>query len=392
MIGIVSIFVGFSRHHTPNFGWGNVISPDALVNSTHWDLFWNTLIPVFRPSLHIEKILLSEFGHHGISIYNSLIWWIGFLIYLCFIFHYTVKVLISEQTRTIVVTCLINLGLLLYSLFFSYGSFVDILYPIAVSCLSLSAIHRKRSHSGAKLYLSLIGISACVFIADNSRPFFLYVWPIFVLISVIQRRLIITCALVLGAILTAPYHVGQFMNTGSITMSSYAGCNVAEVFFVPGASPIIGYVPDNINTSEVAEYCTHRLFDIKKYILDSPVSAVNDVLTMPRPLWIVMPPPFVPGVPDSEVQVWRLVVWSLLIGLLYVPLFFSGFFQVVRAVKNKDLDVILVYVAIFLPAVFAFIAHGGWESGRVQMAFFYPLTLISLSLFAEPIQKEATLP
>ena len=373
------MFVGFYRPHTPNFGWGNVLSYEALSNLSHVDIFWNTRIPVFRPSLHLEKILVSGCGQLCVEFYNSLIWGICFFVYLITLFSLGWKAFSSKRIYSILLVVLMNCGVVVYSLFFSYGSYVDILYALAVSGLALIAISKAQQIRN-RPYLTFALVSTLVFIADNSRPYFIYIFPIFVIISFVQKRRRITAALIIGAILCAPYHVAQFLNTRSITLSNYSGCNVAEVLKPPTENLIVNYLPVNVNSDEVSLYCLNRIEKIKMYVLESPLMALYDVVEMPRLLWIIAPPPFVPDIVHSQSQSWRLIAWAILIIFLYLPVVALSLFFFVRAVRRGLADVALVYIAIFLPIIFAILAHGGWESGRVQMAFFYPLALLNIRL------------
>jgi hypothetical protein len=390
IITALALFVGFYRPHTPNFGWGNVLSYEILADLSHADIFWNTRIPIFRPSLHLEKILVSGCGKLCVELYNSFIWAICFFVYLTTLLLLSCKVFSSKRRYAIALVFLMNVGVVVYSLFFSYGSYVDILYALAVSGLALIALSKNQKIRNST-FLTIAIISALVFIADNSRPYFLYVFPILVIISFVQKRREVTAALIVGAMFCVPYHVAQFINTGSATLSNYSGCNIAEVFKPPEENLIINYLPENVNSDEVSLYCHNRLQKIKSYVLESPQMALNDALEMPRLLWIIAPPPFVPDVSFSHSQPWRLMAWAILIVFLYLPVVASSLFFVTRAMTRGRVDEALVYIAIFLPMIFAILAHGGWESGRVQMAFFYPLALINIrSLISNnPIRDEA---
>ena len=144
ILTLLTLFVGFYRPHTPNFGWGGVLSYETLANLSHADIFWNTRIPVFRPSLHIEKILASGCGDVCVKFYNSFVWSICFFIYLIALFSIGWKVYSSKRIYKIILVSLVNCGVIVYSLFFSYGSFVDILYALAVSGLALIALSKNR--------------------------------------------------------------------------------------------------------------------------------------------------------------------------------------------------------------------------------------------------------
>lgn len=356
-----------------------MLSYEALANLSHADIFWNTRIPVFRPSLHLEKILVSGCGQVCVEFYNSLIWGICFFIYLIAFFSLSWKVFSSKRISSILLVFLMNCGVIVYSLFFSYGSYVDILYALAVSGLALIALSEKQQIRN-RPYLAITIISTLVFIADNSRPYFIYIFPILVIVSFVQKRREVTAALIVGAIFCAPYHVAQYVNTGSVTLSNYSGCNVAEVLKPPQENLIVNYLPDNVNSDEVSLYCLNRIEKIKIYVSESPLMALHDVVEMPRLLWIIVPPPFVPDIVESRSQSWRLIAWAILIIFLYLPVVALSLFFFARAVTRGLVDIALVYIAIFLPMMFAILAHGGWESGRVQMAFFYPLALLNMRL------------
>ena len=379
---LLGIFVGLFRQHTSNFGWNGAISLETLSLTTHADLFLNTLIPVFRPFLHIEKELAISCGRSCVETFNAVVWCLAFLAFIFILFKNAEHVFLLKNIFNKLAVCSICFGFAIYSIFFSYGTFVDISYALSTTGLVLIFLNGKNK-TYDKTYLTITLVLVLTFVANNSRPFFLYIFPIWVLISLFQKKYAHTAALIIGGLASAPYHITQFANNGSVTLSNYSGCNFAEVFMSPNKALIATSLPANGNSIEYSKYCAMHSKDILRYILDSPINAISDVFEMRRLLKIVAPPPFTPYNLEAQNQLWRKCLWVVLIITLYVPLLIISIKAISRLIYRKSIDQMLIYLAISMPLIFSVIAHSGWESGRVAMAFYYPLIILSFKMLAD---------
>ena len=66
------VLIALFLDHTPNFAWNHAIWPyERLLDQSHIELFSQTLIPSFRPFLHLEKLFGDLLGFKGIYAINQ---------------------------------------------------------------------------------------------------------------------------------------------------------------------------------------------------------------------------------------------------------------------------------------------------------------------------------
>ncbi len=378
---VVASAGAFLKNHTPNYGWCRSI-PDlrSLLLKSHAELAFQTVTSVMRPSLHIEKELGHACGEPCLQLYYDLIYFSALLFGVLLLSRTLFRILEApaqlphEQRWARWILFIFPIYIILYS----GGSFVDALYPASIIGL-LALIHL----CGDKPVTLSVGISVCLlaiffaFNADMSRPYAPYVLVLIVLSSVLNRKLLVTLGLLMGLLLTSPYHVNQHRLINTYMLSNYTGCNLAEVFV--RAPNIKGAIDMSVHSGiEVAEYCKGNQHAIKSYILSDPLSAMSDILEPQRLARIIFPAPFSPWkytqLPSpaaglEEALQW--LMWAALCIFLYYPLLRIILANFWTSVTKRAL--LLSALACFAPLLFTIVGNGGQEAGRLSLAYILPL-------------------
>jgi len=371
-----SIYFGFFRNHTENFSWMHVISFENLLKLSDYDIFFNTLIPVFRPLLHAEKAFGNFCGEACVANFNKTIYFFGCLLYL-FLLKTQISVLTKENKINVV--C-VFVGVLLYIYLFSFGSVTDILYPASV-CALINIFFNERSVCFDWRIVIIIAI--LFFIADNSRPFFIFIFPLWFLMAFFQKNKSFVYGVVIGLCICYPYHVSQYKNTGSIILSNYGGCNISEILRNKEfEEKRISVEVEKINSNEGTKVCKEIEREVFDYCFATPLKAIVNILSPIRLLRIIAPAPFSPYQPIPEFDkggAIKWMVWLMLCVLLYIPIFKFFVAEVNKSAKENSAASATLILILIIPLFFSLFAHSGEESGRVGMS--YILTLVFYYFF-----------
>jgi len=380
VIGVATGLVVGVQSHAPNFFWMGVFTFDRLMATSYSDLLTNIVIPVFRPTLPLEKWIGGEWGVAGVRTFSAVVY-SAFAIGYFIVVAKCVQLAAMKSCKAGLTAIAMSCGLAIYCYEQAWGSFADIGYA-AASTVILAFWFADPAALRSRSTAMLIVAALSALVADNSRPYFLLVAPLWLVACLIRRRHLLAIALLAGIALAIPYHAAQLYRTGSPVLSNYSGCNLVEVFRVEATPFPYPYPHASINSEMGTGYCRRLASKVAAYLVEQPTLALGDVLAPMRLLRVLTPTAFTPyrGVPDvsdaAGREAWSL--WAALFALLYIPGVAIVGAVVIGAVRLGRVDVLLASMATLAPAAFSVLAHSGQEGGRVGMAFILPGAALAL--------------
>ena len=373
---VVAVATLAANSVTPNYAWMGVLTPEALEGMSHGTLFTDVIIPVFRPSLHLEKILLQTCGVKCTREFNQWLYAIlAFLISECIASAYLTIRKNNQGTIVALASCSIVL-MPIYLSFASFGSFVDLTYVLSIIVLVRLSVAHSVQVSGS-LFLAL-----AIAVGDLSRPYFLIAFIPFALCLTAKRggRMHIWLAIGLGIAMVFPYHVAQYRKSGNLLLSNWGGCNLAEVFETPfptNQAYQLRIPRNSINSIEASRICR----EIARYVVSESLrrpSYVFQSVARPRLLLAnVLPTPFRRDVPFKVSDKRAVIVARILLGLLFVlPIYAIFVFVLTRSSAAHR----TMAIGCILPLMTSVVAHGGAEAIRLSTAFLLPMLYYSLTI------------
>lgn len=394
----LAVFGSLLKHHTPNFGWcGLYPTLDRFLSVSHGELFRGTFASVMRPSLHLEKLLGHACGMACVNTYYYIAYCLA-LFATSLIISWPLMQLagckdIPGQVEIKRAAIFILAALPVYVHVFSYGSIVDAFYPAAsVGIVALFMLRKTSNHALPPFFSCFKGngwakaltASILVFVLDMSRPYAPYVILLFLGAAFFQKSKSMVLGILLGLLISLPYHMNQYSGISSPILTNYTGCNLMEVFRAPGVA-FPGSMSE-IPQAEIAQRCAKNADLIKSYIFDDPVSALSDVLSPLRLIRSVFPAPFTPWhyrYAPSLFSVDGFLQWALWLAFaifLYAPIVFLVI-KFLPGGFSSDASSGLVSLAVFLPVAFSVLANAAEEAGRVGLSFVLPIIFL-VSVFA----------
>jgi hypothetical protein len=295
----------------------------------------------------------------------------------------------ASFSRSILIT------LPIYLIVFSGGSIVDAIYPASIIVIVAFLGDRQvvsgegtgRRFNNAVIIFS---VAFAAFLADMSRPYAPFVLLILLAAAAAQKNLRVLLGLIMGILLSLPYHSIQLSATGSPLLTNYTGCNLMEVYKPDGlVNP--GGMKDT-HQLIIAERCKQNERIIKAYMLKNPLAAIKDFLYFPRLSRSAFPAPFTPwqyeGFPAvssfEEFLQWSL--WAALIIFLYIPLVGMFVFSLSSGIGSSPSNS-LALISVALPYLITIATNGGQEAGRVGLAFLLPICFITARELAWKVHR-----
>ena len=356
-------------NHTPNYGWMGAITYSDLLNSSHLSLFNNIFIPVFRPFLHIENIAANLCGIKCVSCVNGL-FYSGFTIFVFSLFYLRSRFVFDKKCMLGLAYCF---AMPFYVLLFRYGSFTDVIYPSAVIFL-MSKLIQKGELSWSDKVLIVISIICC----DLSKPFFLYAFPVLICSIIFSRKRQFAKYALFGFLAATPYHLVQFINLNTLTLSNWGGCNFAEAYYYKAGFDV-QFETLAINSVEAKVRCNQFAASVLDILLNEPGIFFKNFMRFERVILILFPGPFIPygGENIFDVRSLKVLVWLSMIVFFYLPLYFESIRMLINLLSVR-MDLFIFSIFLYLPGFFMLIGHSGQESGRLSLAFILPVIYFQL--------------
>ena len=348
------------RHKTPNFYWMGVY-PDPGILS--WTLPFNIGTPVLRPWLWLELISLKLFG----TLWPVTELAYGLLAGLCLLLLFYA----ARRSGSLRPYALLGAPALVMGIYGAAGG--GIIYDMTAS-LSLIASwllldHLRRTEQAALSVFLLLG--ATLALADLSRPFLLYVVPLFLLYGFwLKRTKILWSALVLLC-LAGPFHLAQYLNTGSLTLSCYSGCNLAEVF--PEQRKCVEELGRQaLDTPAGRACCAENAAFIKASLMEKP-GLIFRAFTPSRIQQVLIPRLYWHGWGGEK---WYVFTFQI----PYTLLMIAFWINLLRRLYQARQDTPRLLAATLPPALITLLillSHNGSEMVRVVM----PLHALAMAVF-----------
>lgn len=349
---------------TPNFAWmGVYLLPEFP------GIF--TGVPVFRIWIPIERACFFLFGNLWVA--ENLAYSI-----IAAILIYDLYLMAQKSNKT---TLFLILLIPTFAIIF-FASWGGVIYDI-VFALSLIRILELLRIIEIKARLSrLAALGIWMVIMDLSRPigiYFIFLIILYLIIKKIKFSYLTFCILAISLI----FHIVQFNKFRTITLSTYAGQNLAEVF--NGAMNIsrdclAEFGRRMIDTLEFSE-CSNKIqSEIVDALLAKP-SLIIDKLILDRIVGILMPYPYWHGTGLENISSF-LYNFSMIYYLFLVVVYLIVIINF-RFIQSYLMGCIVFIIGFTL----TFLAHSGAEAIRVFMPFL--ILLIWLPLHAK--QKAAVM-
>ena len=381
----VAVIAG-ARSHTPNFAWMHSIWPyGELTRQSHLEIFRNTLIPVFRPFLHIEKILgqiggmpLIEFGNA--FIYGISVFYIVHLSLSRLLIHADSSSIPQWKSRLIAII-LASLPIYLYTS--TFGSITDVLYPLGVilyiysilNCLETS--DPRSSYKGLPSVLLVFVGSLGLVLVMLSRPYGIITAPLLFVAGIFHKIKPAIIAFIISTLIAAPYHINQTLQTGSPVLSNWGGCNLAEVFVLPKDKNVL---PPASNQKISSEICKEKSKIIISNLKLKPLNSLLQAIKINRLRQIVFPPSFRPYKPyPAEINLktfhfWGASALNILLFISILTMFFSeASYFIKHSTKSATFSSVITSCVMFAPFIIAFFTHHGHESLRLSLYAYLPI-------------------
>ena len=334
---------------TPNFAWMHAIWPISSLDDV--DVF-GIYIPIFRPLVFLEKLEYQVYGDvfitnnflYGaifsflafITCYRSI--WIGFI----FLFFYPLIIISSD-------------GGVVYD---------------AVFCLSLVLFIMVCSEfqDGPNVSLqTFLRLSLAIVLGDLSRPFMLpmiaaliVLMPAFLKNVRLNLKFFFITVFVSGAFVGV-FHYHQYLETGSVILSNFGGCNVGEVFRVGSNIDF----SRSLNLSYVSAECQRQLSVVSNLVLNNPNTLFLDGQVFYKAINV-----WFPDIAFHGNRGWALEnrFWAGPIFSRFSPLLYVLFLIVlISAPENRKFVPTVFSLFLFTYTILNVYSHNGTESVRMLL-------------------------
>jgi len=379
----------------------HVIWPyERLLEQSHFELFSQTLIPSFRPFLHLEKFFGDLLGFKGIHIINQ----VAYATFVWLIADQLRKAMPCQQLRQgrPVSGLILLLPYTVLPFYFAIAGARTIAdpmyaYGIILMILFLMFLQRKRNGAifeGITTAKQYAWAASSIILVDLSRPYGIFVVAVFAIsvIWIVGKRLrnlkIFTRIVALFGgclLLLTPYHANQLRYTGSVVLSNWGGCNLVEVFPFQSARK---HVPEweskaSQDQFKSASMCKDAQAEVISSIRQHSLKAISYLLRPKRFVQLLGP--------------WGVFQYGSVKNLIWTipffsgPIIFSWFAYFLFSRRQWSITFLASSLLSWIPMVFSFISHSGAEAAGVLMGFYLPLYfLVLIGLNERVALKKAT--
>ena len=383
----------FFRYKTDNFSYWRTIWPwNKLLELSHKEIFLDTLFPTFRPFIHVEKVAGEVCGYFCINFLNKLVWAIGIYTITYLIFNLIRKDFYKVNSQYL---SLSNLAIYffypVYIFFAGFGAFTDVTYPLGMVLILISLFKLKipkiedKDHLLKEKNLVILITFIGAILIQFSRPYGLLVLILFGAIFIIFSGYKHLLAILLALIIASPYHINQFSKTGSIFLTNFSGCYLAEInkpfgYLRPGKEENgTSYLKKFEYQTKVSELCNMARNDIYQEYSKKPLVFVKNIMNPARIIKLIFPPTFVPykNIP-SPFDIRGSIYWlSTFTTISMFLIILSKFCKTLYSLPLRLIPKLLLLMIMLMPFLIDLIAHSGNEAIRHSLFLYLPLLFFS---------------
>lgn len=339
---VLSLIAFASTPKTPNSGWmGQYVAPSFP------PIF--TGIPVFRPWIIVERLEWETNNTQFLS--QNLAYALTAFLVLAILWNQATR----HGHRTVFALILIPL---LPTMFFAgYGGpLYDITFALAL-ILALTILTRNQQTLGK---VGMLGLALCVVAVDHSRPTGLVIAIALLVFTFLRYQHYRWILLAIFALLALPFHLHNYYYFGTVTLSTYGGANLREVFpFGRDCVSEIGFT--NIDSRRFAECSNDTARAIVTSVSGDP-SELLPAVTLNRIQNVIAPELVWHGTALRPDLLNTYLIRSYEISMCML------WFAVVISLRRNAISILALFILAF-GLLSTLLAHSGYEAVRIVMPF-----------------------